>query len=284
MITPNIVEAVQPGPPDLFDPGESFTEASKLHRQLIEAEVPGIRALVHNPALVDATSRATKLFTLRQPFPLPSLSQMRLPHVDSFITLLQGRRSPRAITKAAPLIVDQIAFLCWATDGINGEIGPDRQGRTAPSGGALYPRDLYISVVDGEIPGGLYHYNPYASHLEYVNAHLPSDFTACTPQSDALSDAVAVVIVTAVFWRNRVKYDQRGVRFTFMELGHVAQNCLLAATAIGYTALPLGGFYDDEVNELVYADGLHETAAYVIAVGGKADCDVSSRSATDLGR
>ena len=43
-----------------------------------------------------------------------------------------------------------------------------------------------------------------------------------------------------------MKYNQRGVRFALTESGHVAQNALLAAVALGLSALPIGGYFDEE--------------------------------------
>ncbi|QIM15191.1 SagB/ThcOx family dehydrogenase [Leucobacter insecticola] len=178
--------------------------------------------------------------------------------------MLRQRRSPRRLSLSEVLTLEQIGWLCWATDGSTGEIAPEKFGRTAPSAGALYPRDLYVATIAGAVPQGLYHYNPYRHELEYVNATTPSDLAQTSPQPDELSAASTVLLFSTSFWRNRMKYDQRGVRFAFMELGHVAQNALLAGNALGLSALSLGGFFDDEVNALVGLDGLHETSAYMV--------------------
>ena len=45
------------------------------------------------------------------------------------------------------------------------------------------------------------------------------------------------------------------------------QNLLLAATALGVASVPLGGFFDRQVNDLLEVDGLHEAALYVLPVG-----------------
>jgi len=44
---------------------------------------------------------------------------------------------------------------------------------------------------------------------------------------------------------------------------------LLAATGLALAALPLGGFYDRRLDELVGADGLDEATLYAIALGGR---------------
>jgi len=80
--------------------------------------------------------------------------------------------------------------------------------------------------------------------------------------------AAALLVVTAMFWRSRFKYGARGYRFALLESGHVVQNAVLAATALGLPALPLGGFYDRRIDELVGADGLDEATVYALLLGG----------------
>jgi SagB-type dehydrogenase family enzyme len=70
-----------------------------------------------------------------------------------------------------------------------------------------------------------------------------------------------------MFWRTRFKYGQRGYRFTLLEAGHVGQNLVLAATALGLGSVAVGGFFDCRVEELLSVDGVNESALYAVAVG-----------------
>jgi nitroreductase len=47
----------------------------------------------------------------------------------------------------------------------------------------------------------------------------------------------------------------------------VAQNFLLAATALGLAACPVGGFYDRRVDAFLGIDGLYEASLYLLPVG-----------------
>jgi SagB-type dehydrogenase family enzyme len=71
-----------------------------------------------------------------------------------------------------------------------------------------------------------------------------------------------------MFWRSRFKYGQRGYRFALLEAGHVVQNAVLAAAALGLAALPVGGFYDRRLDAVVGADGLDEASVYALTIGG----------------
>jgi SagB-type dehydrogenase family enzyme len=77
-------------------------------------------------------------------------------------------------------------------------------------------------------------------------------------------------VLTAMFWRTRFKYGVRGYRFALLEAGHVGQNVTLAAAALRVAALPVGGFFDRRLDELVGADGLDEASVYAIVLGSRA--------------
>ncbi len=79
-----------------------------------------------------------------------------------------------------------------------------------------------------------------------------------------------MIVVTALFWRSRYQYGPRGYRFALLEAGHLVQNALLAAAALRFEALPLGGFYDRELDDVVGADGLDEASVYALLLGGRA--------------
>jgi SagB-type dehydrogenase family enzyme len=70
-----------------------------------------------------------------------------------------------------------------------------------------------------------------------------------------------------MFWRSRFKYGLRGYRFTLLEAGHLVQNVLLSCTALGLAAVPIGGFYDRPVDELLGVDGVNESVVYAVSLG-----------------
>jgi SagB-type dehydrogenase family enzyme len=79
--------------------------------------------------------------------------------------------------------------------------------------------------------------------------------------------AGAVFIMTAVVERATWKYRQRAYRYIYLDAGHIGQNLALAAEGLGLGSCAIGALYDDEVNELVGADGEEETAVYLTSVG-----------------
>ena len=141
--------------------------------------------------------------------------------------------------------------------------------RPVPSAGALYPLELYVvaPAVNG-LDRGIYHFNPFRLRLARLAPFSCSDVRAALVDPSILDHASALVVVTAVFARSRIKYGLRGYRFALLEAGHVIQNAVLAATELGLPALPLGGFYDRLLDGLVGADSLDEATVHAFVLGG----------------
>ena len=172
--------------------------------------------------------------------------------------VLRRRRSIRSYS-TEPIALADVGKLCWAAQGIT---DPSGGGRTAPSAGALHPLELYVVH-----PSGLYHYEPREHELrqrDHVD-HRAALGHASLDQ-EAVVHAAVDLVVTAVVSRSSAKYGDRGERYAFIEAGHAGQNVLLEATAMGLGAVPLGGFDDDGVRD-VLGVGRDELPVYVIAIG-----------------
>jgi SagB-type dehydrogenase family enzyme len=67
----------------------------------------------------------------------------------------------------------------------------------------------------------------------------------------------------------RKVYGLRSYRLVLAECGHLVQNVLLVATALGLPAIPIGGFFDDLLSHTLGIDGVHRAALYMIPIGGR---------------
>jgi len=181
--------------------------------------------------------------------------------------VLSKRRSARDF-RADPLRIQEVSQLLWAAQGITAEqFG--YSFRTAPSAGALYPVETYIVVnhVDG-VERGVYHYAVLDHALEQVKAgdYRVAIARAALDQKVAY-DAAMVFVWTALFQRCKWKYRQRAYRYIYLDAGHIAQNVALAAVGLGLASCQIAALYDEEVNDLVDANGLEESAIYLTVVG-----------------
>jgi SagB-type dehydrogenase family enzyme len=161
---------------------------------------------------------------------------------------LHRRRSVRTYASAS-LTLEQVSQLLWAGQGITHAEGL----RTAPSAGALYPLEMYLVVgaVDGLSPG-VYHYRPEPHDLVLWQ---PEDCRTALARAAVrqvwMADAPAVVVIAAEYERTTGKYQQRGIRYVHMEVGHSAQNIYLQAAALGLGTVFVGAFDDDHVHAVL---------------------------------
>lgn len=190
--------------------------------------------------------------------------------------LLQHRRSIRKFSKQS-LSLLSLSNMLWASQGITAAAG-NFLFRTAPSAGALYPIETYLSVqrVEG-LQSGIYHFDVANFELELLKAgDYGDDITLSALNQQLLSDAAVIFIWTAVYRRNLHKYGDRGMRYIFLDAGHICQNVLLAAEANGCGGCPVAAFYDDEMNQILDIDGLEESTIYLAGVGAKPGSDKPS--------
>jgi SagB-type dehydrogenase family enzyme len=246
----------------LDDPAEAYHEASRLSPSTALAQLPGLQRLQDEPVLRASVERAARLHPPRRgvqlfsPKPLPMSLDRAIDHRRSHLTGSLGRPDRHELST----LLDTAYGVRRRDDGLR---------RTVPSGGALYPLELYPVVLTVEdVEPGVYHYDPFAHRL----ADLARDVALlerALVDPDLLARTSVAVVITAVFWRSRFKYGQRAYRFALLEVGHVAQNLLLAAAALELEALPLGGFYDRRLEDAIGIDGVDESALYLLLIGGK---------------
>jgi SagB-type dehydrogenase family enzyme len=194
---------------------------------------------------------------------------------------LQGRSSCRRFAPE-PIALAQLGSLLHWSYGVLGvtELGHEFCERPVPSGGGLYPLELYVLAQSVEgLDGGVHHYVPLGHRLELVRREpLPSMLTAeMFLGQPYLIDAAALIVITAVVERSLWKYEDRGYRYTLLEAGHVAQNLNLCAEGMGLASLNLGGFFDEDVTNLLKLDADHEIVLYGAAVGRPRTADRQER-------
>ena len=142
--------------------------------------------------------------------------------------------------------------------------------RTVPSAGALYPLELYVYLNTSVLPKGIYHYSPNKSVLEFIKEedymeYLRENLVA-EPFVD-LQHCSCVFFITSFFERVLIKYGDRGYRFILQEVGFLTQNISLLAEFLELGSCVLGSYVDDNINQILSADGTFETVQNVIVIG-----------------
>ena len=247
------------------DPTEDYHEASRVYPGIVDPAVRGAAQLERSSEMRVSASRSVKRHPGR-PFrelPEPRLGRAALAEV------LALRRSHRAFDDRA-VELDELATILHAAYGVTGALADTVQAlRTVPSGGALYPLELYVaSARVDDLEPALYHYDPLRHGLELLHPASPGALAELSPYGGVLAESAVVLLVTGVLWRSRFKYGDRAYRFTLLEAGHLGQNVVLAATALGLASVPIGGFFDRRVDAYLGIDGLHEASLYLLPLGG----------------
>jgi SagB-type dehydrogenase family enzyme len=172
--------------------------------------------------------------------------------------ILASRRTRRDF-QAKPLLLEEFAQLLWSAQGIT---GADGTLRSAPSGGALYPLDVYAVVGEASVQGlnaGVYRYLPSQHGLEQVaSTDLRANMAqACLGQT-WMAGAPVSLVLTAEYGRIERKYGARGRRYALIEVGHAGQNIFLQAEALGLGAGIVGAFDDAGLARALHLPRAHE--------------------------
>ncbi len=182
------------------------------------------------------------------------------PRLRSDVSLEEAIARRESVREFTPRLLrrEEISQLLWAAQGLTRDWG----ARSAPSADALYPLELYVAT-----PEGLFHYLPEGHRLDVLSEDDPrGELALAALGQEAVEKAAAVFVITAVRARSAVKYGARGERFVTLEAGHVAQNLLLQAVALGLAAVPIGAFEDDEVRAVLELPRKRRPL-YLVAVG-----------------
>ncbi|MDJ0318632.1 SagB/ThcOx family dehydrogenase [Arthrobacter antibioticus] len=248
------------------DAGENWFEATKIYRDSMSWDAPGVGALLRSQALQKMSQRAGKRYTNRPVVRLPKAAETKA----SFTDLLANRWSDDEFAPG-PVSLDVVTAVLEAGYGVISR--RDGLRRPVPSGGALYPLDLYLLPRNVEgLEDVIYHYDPFRRLLVALGDFDDSEFLNSTLRADALENMAFSVVVSATFWRSRFKYGPRAYRFAFLEAGHIMQNMLLMANAHGIGARPYGGFIDDELTDiLIDQNGVDEAPIYMLTAGRRVE-------------
>jgi SagB-type dehydrogenase family enzyme len=249
---------------------ELFHENTKLHptpgSSLALIPPPGFK-----PDELRAMARAHKRYRRHPSVALPEMAALPANDV-AFDEVIERRRSGRRFADE-DLPLEDLAKILHQSYGVTGSArlpnGDQQHFRPVPSGGALYPGEIYLGVRRvADLAPGLYHYNVPDHALELLTPGDPSDslFDACCWQPYP-REAAVTVFLAGVMQRTKRKYGERGYRYVLLEVGHLAQNLCLASTALGLAVFTSCGFFDDTANRMLRLDGVDEAVLYVAYLG-----------------
>lgn len=125
---------------------------------------------------------------------------------------------------------------------------------------------IAISGVDG-IESGCYYYAPRAQELRQIRfKNFRRELHQLCLGQELGRDAAAVLFHTADLTQAIALYGDRVYRYLHMDSGHLSQRLNLAAIYLGLGVSGIGGFFDDQVNE-VLGIPTDEAVLYITTLG-----------------
>jgi SagB-type dehydrogenase family enzyme len=201
-----------------------------------------------------------------------STSRIELPRQSFELTMsvdgaIRTRRSHRAFARG-PVSLATLGTILQRSYGTHEQ----RDGtivRAVPSGGGLYPLDVYVlQFSGGELPEGVYHYHAGEHALQRVSPRCDRrELQGASIYPDIVASAAMLLALVADMPRTRAKYGERAYRLALLEAGHVSQNIYLVVRALELGVVALDGFYDDRVHAILDVDGVAQIALVLFAVG-----------------
>ncbi len=259
-----------------------FHENSKITRASRDWLAESISEFTDSDTELRKSLTGTKTYPGADRILLPPRHELPYPQ-GSLADLLQRRRSVRELTEQ-PIPLRLIGSLLEHACGVTARMDVALDGgdltqslRAAPSGGALYPIEIYLVVWPNDggpasttatLRPGVYHFHPVDRCLEIVRSELPREvLEQLVFTSTNRMDAPAMIVLTGRWQRPLIKYGERGYRILWLDAGHLAQNLMLVATSLGLATCPIAGFQDDALAAELGINSREEPVLYLLTVG-----------------
>jgi len=253
----------------LYTQSELYHEASKINKETILGYRRHLSRIMGTNFFLKLMARPYKTYPACRTIALPAPGEIEGSSLSGALSqIVLKRRSTREFS-GRPIPLNSIARIIFNAYGITTQLRAAERMRSVPSGGALYPLELYLAAFRlADLQPGVYHYNVEAHSLEQIRAgQFDEELGRAAFYEEMFKKVSAMLIITGILKRSSIKYGERAYRFMMLEAGHVGQNISLTAAALDLGCVMLGGFYDDEIDEIVGADGVSETTLYTAAIG-----------------
>ena len=134
---------------------------------------------------------------------------------------------------------------------------------TVPSGGAIYPIDIYVYIINSDIKSGLYFYSRDGEKLKYLKDIKITDVFYSMNNKEMIKESSFITFVCSNLEKHMTKYSNRGYRYTLMEAGAIMQNAYLLGAEKKMGVLAYGNFNDSYTSYLL---GLSENCFPIIPI------------------
>jgi SagB-type dehydrogenase family enzyme len=149
--------------------------------------------------------------------------------------------------------------------------GPDQMYRRfVPSGGGLYPNELYVYLNTTDVPVGVYHYDVAHHRLVLLReGNFDAYLTQGLGNRCDMSVCFCTVFVSIMFWKNFYKYSNFAYRLQGLDTGVLIGQLLEVAKRFGYQSGVYFQFLDRAVNHLLGVSAREESVYAVIPLSAE---------------
>ncbi|MGG4440943.1 SagB family peptide dehydrogenase [Brevibacillus fortis] len=149
--------------------------------------------------------------------------------------------------------------------------------RPIPSGGALYPSELYVYLKLSSIPPGLYHYD--AAHHRLVQlreGNFDHFLSRALGGSCPVNECFGVAFVSIYFWKNFFKYDEFSYRLQGLDAGVLLGQMQEMAKKFGVSTTVHYQFLDRAMNALLGLSAVQESVYAVVPLSFQTEGSMQS--------
>jgi len=139
--------------------------------------------------------------------------------------------------------------------------------RFVPSGGALYPNELYVYLNREDVPSGVYHYDVARHCLVLLRkGNFDSFISRALGNRCDVSNCFGTVFVSTMFWKNFFKYNNFSYRLQGLDAGVLNGQILEMAKRFGFQTKVYFQFIDRAINKLLGLSDEEESVYSIIPI------------------
>ncbi len=155
--------------------------------------------------------------------------------------------------------------------------------RPVPSGGALFPCEIYLfSGVGQALPAGAYHYDVAHHALDILQQRdVMEEAWSCLAPAGTRQPAYMLAL-SCFFWKDGFKYGDFSYRLQGFDLGTVLAQCIAVLEQQALSATVHYQFLDPSIDALLDLDPQHESIYALLAVDAAGVAPVSTVPAPPL--
>ena len=156
--------------------------------------------------------------------------------------------------------------------------------RAAPSAGGLYPTEIYVIAKDyAGLENGIYNFQAKTHSLvKFWDEDIKEKLKEACFNHPSFDNSSLSIVLTGVFFRSEWRYQDRAYRRILLDTGHVIGNMTIYSSFIDKYCTLVGGFKDDQLNDLLWLDKNTEVALAVINLSDEKSSFESATLASNI--